>query len=221
MIRLQALTLSLVALVACTSTRNAQVSAPPLVTTPAIAVAEDAAAPVSSDAASDAASADAATDDAPTARAQPDPHLVRLRALAADDATLRAGIDPARGVTMIRYLEAPPSGEGREEHTSRRLCGATLARALPSVRRALNAAIEQSTANESFDCEGDVCTVAGMEYQPVHRLYFVTTGDTITLEAIAQVSEAAMASEWLLRATDFVTRNLTAARAHPCAQSGR
>lgn len=221
MIRLQAFTLSLLALlalVACSSTRAAQVSAPPVVTAPVIS-AVDAAIVV--DAATAASPDVAIADDASSEQDPPDPHLVRLRALAADDDALRAGIDAARGVTVIRYIEAPPSGRGREDLSNRHLCGATVTRALPSLRSALSAAIEQAGASESFSCDGDVCTVPGMEYQPAFHLYFVSSGDALTLEAIAQVSEATMGEQWMTRATAYVTRSLTAARAHPCAQTGR
>lgn len=219
MIRLQAFTLSLLALVACSSTRATQVSAPPVVTAPVISAVD--AAVVIADAAADAAPDVAVTDAAASEQDPPDPHLVRLRALAADDNALRAGIDATRGVTVIHYIEAPPSGQGREDLSNRHLCGAAVTRALPSLRSALNAAIEQAGANESFSCDGDVCSVPGMEYQPAFHLYFVSSGDTLTLEAIAQVSEATMGEQWMTRATAYVTRSLTAARAHPCAQTGR
>lgn len=213
MSRLSLLALVVAALFACSAPRQTAAPSPVVEPAPPIVVAYPDAAPVA-----DASIADAAPSDAP---APVDPHIARLRVIATDRAALAAAIDPARGVTVIHYVEAPPSGRGREEHTSQHLCGVGLARALPTVQRALAEAVAQAEGIDAIDCANHECVVPGMEYQPAWHLYFVDMNGSLQLEALAQVSEAALGEAWLTRARTYVTRGLAAARARPCTPQRR
>lgn len=200
---------SLVAAAACTTPR-AQVSPPP---PPPPVVAADVPAPPDA-----APLPDVAPDASAAPDASPDPRELRLRALANGSAPLADAIDPARGVTVVRHIEAPPSGQGRARITDQRLCGAALARALPAIRRDLAAAVEQADAGEGFFCDpAGTCVTPGMEYQPEWRVTFVDAQGTLRLEAIAQVSVAALDEAWVDRANAHVARALAASRARPCA----
>jgi hypothetical protein len=210
MSRLCSLAIVVVALLACSGPRAPATVAPTSVAPPPIVVSFPDDAPV--------VDAAAPTVDAP---APVNPHVARLRALAADPAALAAAIGPTRGLALVHYVEAPPSGRGRPDISSRHLCGAALTRALPSVQRTLGAVIEQLDNNSDTSCENHVCTVPGMEYQPAWHIHFVDVNGTLELEALAQVSEAAMSDDWLNRANAYVTRALSAARARPCSAHRR
>jgi hypothetical protein len=155
---------------------------------------------------------------APEPPEPPNPHIARLRALAAGTVALTDAIDPARGVTVVRHIEAPPSGRGRAQISDRRLCGVALTRALPSLRRDLAAAVEQMHEDDRPCNEDGVCVMPGMEYQPEWRIYFVDVQGSLKLEAIAQVSVAALSDEWVEAAGAHVSRALAASRARPCPQ---
>ena len=158
-----------------------------------------------------------APDVAPEA-APPDPRALRLRALANGSVALADAIDSARGVTIIRHIEAPPSGHGRARISDQRLCGAALTRALPAIRRDLASAVEQA-GEDPIDCGADgTCIIPGMEYQPAWQIYFVDVQGELRLDAVAELSLAAMGDEWVDAANAHVTRALTAARARPCPQ---
>lgn len=146
----------------------------------------------------------------------PDPRGVLLRALAAGTAPLAQAIDPTRGVTVVRHIEAPPAGGGRARITDRRLCGAALTRALPALRRDLVEAVQQA-GDEPISCDEEgACHVSGMEYQPAWRISFVDVQGTPRLEAIAQVSLAAMNDDWVDAVSAHIQRAVGAARGRPC-----
>lgn len=221
--RLCILILALAALSACGSTRASTTASQP-VTQPTSAPAADASAsapapdasvvePSRDASAADAFAADASEDDA---NEPPDPRLARLRAFADGSTPIAEATDPAHGLTVVRYLEAPPSGQGRETFTSQHHCGAALARELPALRRTLAAIVEQARDTESFDCRGGECVVRGMEYQPAWHVLFLDVQGQPRIEAVMQVSEALMSEAWLSRATAFTERSLAAARARPC-----
>jgi len=203
------------AALACGSQRApvAPASAPPApVVVADVPPPSDVAAPapdVAPDAAPDAAAPDAAA---------PDPRALRLRALADGSVPLAQAIDPARGVTIIRHVEAPPSGRGRARISDQRLCGAALTRALPAIRRDLAAAVEQA-GEDAIACGADgTCIVPGMEYQSAWQIYFVDVQGTLRLDAVAELSIAAMNGEWVDAVNGHVTRALAAARQRPCPQ---
>lgn len=144
------------------------------------------------------------------------PHETLLRAVAAGTTPVADVIDPARGLTRVTYIEAPPSGEGRETIATHRLCGAAIARSAADVRRDVSAALEQAAAMESFECANDMCLVTGMEYAPTWRIYFARgDGGPLRIESIVQMSEAAMNEAWIRRATTYVDRARAAQRS-PC-----
>jgi hypothetical protein len=208
-----------VALFACSATRAPQTAAQPVVV-PAAVVAADVA--VIADASpippthilTNDTSADAG---APAdATPPPDPRLARLRAFANGTIPMAEATDPAHGLAVVHYLEAPPSGEGSETISTQHHCGAALRRELPALRRVLAAIVEQSDGNDTFACDATECIVPGMEYQPAWHVLFLDVQGTPRIEAVMQLSEAAMGESWRTRMNEYVARSLTAARAHPC-----
>ena len=57
--------------------------------------------------------------------------LMRMLLITAGSVAIPDAIVATRGVTVLRFIEAPPSGRGSERISSRRLCGAALAQAAP------------------------------------------------------------------------------------------
>lgn len=160
----------------------------------------------------------ASPDDVPVAvDAPPSADAALLRGLADGSVDLAAHVDPAHGVVVVTYVEAPPSGEGRERHETRRLCGAAVGRDA-ALRARLRGAAERAGAEGGFLCDGDECLVPGMEYQPSYRLRLGRRADgaRVLLGAI-EMSEAAMGEQWLAPARAYVERAMTAARARACA----
>lgn len=218
--RLCPLVLLVAALFACSATRATPSAAQPVtqpvvVAAPDVTAVTDAAAPDAANATDDAPAADDAASDAPPAR---DPRLAWLRTLSNGGAPMTGATDPARGLTVVHYIEAPPSGQGGESISTQHHCGAALTRQLPALRQVLAAIVEQADANEAFDCNASECIVPGMEYQPAWHVLFVDVQGAPRIEAVMQLSEAAMNEAWLARVNAYVTRSLTAARAHPCPQ---
>lgn len=216
MSRLCPLALLVAALFACSATRATPSAAQP-VTQPVVAApaVTDASAPDAANAPDDAPAADSAPSDTPPAR---DPRLAWLRALANGAAPMTGATDPARGLTVVHYIEAPPSGQGGESISTQHHCGAALTRQLPALRTVLAAVVEQADANEAFDCNASECIVPGMEYQPAWHVLFTDVQGAPRVEAVMQLSEAALNDAWLARVNAYVTRSLSAARAHPCPQ---
>lgn len=212
-----------VALFACSSTRAPQSASQPVVAPAPIVAADvtvDDATPIppthilTNDTSADAgAPADAAP--------PPDPRLVRLRALANGTIPMTEATDPAHGLAVVHYLEAPPSGQGRETISTQHHCGAALRRELPALRRVLAAIVEQSDGNETFACDATECVVPGMEYQPAWHVHFLDVQGTPRIEAVMQLSEATMGEAWLTRMNAYAAQSLSAARAHPCPQPRR
>jgi hypothetical protein len=159
----------------------------------------------------------ASPDDVPVAVDAPSADAALLRSLADGSVDLAAHVDPAHGVVLVTYVEAPPSGEGRERHETRRLCGAAVGRDA-ALRARLRGAAERAGAEGGFLCDGDECLVPGMEYQPSYRLRLGRRADgaRVLLGAI-EMSEAAMGEQWLAPARAYVERAMTAARARACA----
>lgn len=196
--------------VACRTPRAPAAPAPQPPAPDVVAPAPDVAA------APDAAPAPDAPVDAAVADAPLDPLVLRIRALAGGTEALAAAVDPARGLVVARYLEAPPSGQGGERHTAQRLCGATLTRSAAAVRRDLAAAVAQAEGGDGFVCQDRVCVAPGMEYQPEWRVHFEDVQGTLRLTGVAQVSVAAIADAWVARANAYVDRAFADARRTPC-----
>ena len=89
------------------------------------------------------------------------------------------------------------------------------------MQRTLAGIIEQIDNSADVSCDEHACVVPGMEYQPAWHLHFVDANGTLELEALAQVSEATMGEAWLERASAYVTRGLSSARARPCSSQRR
>lgn len=135
--------------------------------------------------------------------------LALLRAIAAGEA-LDAHTDPSLGLLVIEHVEAGPGPNARASRHARRNCGARVAADVAAVEL-IRAALAQS---DSFppSCEGDTCTVPGMEFAPVYR--FVFEGSRLT--QILRLSEAAL-NEEALRARDaFVASRVDDQRARRC-----
>lgn len=162
----------------------------------------------------DVAPADAAVEPADAPRGV-SPREALLRELAAGRQTVAAHSDPAQGVLVVEYVEAGPGPGGRAVRRARRLCGAAIARDR-ELPRMLRDAITQA---ESFElaCEGDACTVSGMEYAPVWRVTFA--GDAVT--SVMRLSEAALGEDYLAARDAYVRRQVDAQRARPCAGGAR
>lgn len=159
-----------------------------------------------------ALAADVTTDTSPDAG--PPTALERLvRAVASGATPLPTAIDPARGVTVVRVLEATPDGRTPERISSRHLCGAALTHALPSLRADLVSAVRQAEQLESIACDASECLVPGMEYQPAWRIRAVAEdGGAPRITVIAQVSEATMGEAWLARVQAALTHASAAPR---------
>ncbi len=147
-----------------------------------------------------------------------DPLVAVIRALGAPNASLIDAIDPARGLSVINYIEAPPSGRGRQRISNDRHCGPALRRALPAVQRDIADFVQRMSDPADVECADGACTVHGMEYQPELTLRFATAGDggTPKLESIEQLSVAALPDAWVTRARAHVTSSLASGRARPC-----
>ncbi len=200
---------------ACSAPRPREVNSVPVVADVDARVEDVVALPAVSDVPPrpvDAATAEPAV----VERESPDPRGLLLRALAAGTVPLSQAIDPTRGVTVVRHIEAPPAGGGRARISDRRLCGTALTRALPALRRDLVEAVQQAGEDAiSCDAEG-VCHVSGMEYQPAWQISFVDVQGTPRLEAVAQVSLAAMNDDWVDAVNAHIHRALRTARGRPC-----
>lgn len=169
----------------------------------------------------DAATSDAGAVDAATVADAPrevTPQEAMLRAVVDGTTPITDLIDPARGVSRIAFVEAPPSGQGRENISARRLCGAAVGRAAGSLRDDLRAALAQAHDLEEIHCDARMCVVPGMEYAPVWRVYFApgADGGAPRIEAISQVSEATMGEAWMRRVEAHVDRALAAQHGAPC-----
>jgi len=138
------------------------------------------------------------------------PHETLLRELAAGRQSIAAHADPAQGVLVVEYVEAGPGPGARAVRRARRLCGAAIARDR-DLPRMLRDAIAQAEHFE-LGCEGDTCTVQGMEYAPVWRVTFA--GDAVT--SVMRLSEAAMSEDYLTTRDAYVRRQIDAQRARAC-----
>lgn len=137
------------------------------------------------------------------------PHLALLQAIAAGDA-LDAHTDPSLGLLVIEHLEAGPGPNTSATRRARRNCGARIAADLPAVEL-IRAALSQG---ESFPptCEGDTCTVPGMEFAPVYR--FVFEGSRLT--QILRLSGGAHSDEALRARDAYVSSRVEDQRARRC-----
>lgn len=192
--------------------------APAIEPAPRPVVAADVPAVVDAPAAVDVPAADApAAVDAPPAQSEAAAANERLlRGLADGTIPMATGVDPARGVVMVTYLEAGPNG-GRERHASQRLCGAAVARG-DVVRRRLQALVAQSREmDEPPACDDNGCVARGMEYQPALRARFALRADgTRVLVGAMEISETLLGDEWLERTAAYATAALERARTTPC-----
>lgn len=177
------------------------------------AVIEDAAIATSAEDASVRASADSG------AQTQNSRLEQRVRAMAANPALIAASVRAPRGLSLIRYTEAPPSGRGREVHSSEHLCGATVQRRERELRAILALAVRRADEGMGIECDATSCTVPGMEYEDTRRIRFnpSETSDPPQLESIELVTTAAMGEEWMERMEAFVRRSTEQHVAHPCA----
>lgn len=207
--------LSLAALLlACNSTRTPAAAPQPPPPPPPVDV--PAAPPVVAPGDSGVAtSADVVTDAPPERSAQER----FVRALADGSTAIADAVDPALGLTVVHYVEAPPQGHTHEDITNRHHCASALTQALAALQRDLHAAVVQADQLQGMDCTAAECVVGGMEYAPSwHILFAATDGGAPRIEALTLVSEAGMNGAWTTRATAYVTRSLTTAHAHPCAR---
>lgn len=207
---------TLAALAACRSSRPPAPPPPSSPTTPPVQVQVDVSAtppPEVTPPASDAsASVEAGTD---ASVMTPEERLVR--AFARGEIAVTDAVDPVRGVTVVHYLEAPPSGEGREDISSRRHCGTGLTQSADALRRELTAAVEQAEAMGGFQCSARDCLVTGMEYAPMWNVTFVQgDGGSLRIEAVVRASRSLMNQAWVARSEAYVNRSLAASRARPC-----
>ncbi|MDP3277807.1 MAG: hypothetical protein Q8Q09_21670 [Deltaproteobacteria bacterium] len=176
--------------------------------------------PSTSEIATDSASGDATSDELAGS-----PHRDRLVA------ALRAwsqGTQPVtavgpRGVTMIEYLEAGPSGHHPERHTQTRLCGSTLQRRMRALRAMATDALGRTDNGADITCDPQhVCHIPGMEYQPSLRFYFdVGDGSQSTLVAVANVSVAALGEPWLTQMEQYVTTAMSSSARGTCSATRR
>jgi hypothetical protein len=211
--------LALLALLAAGCRRPPPVSAPapsPLAEGPAPA-------PVPPAPADASLAPDAVPGPAPDAVSAPAPHplAVRIRALAAGSEDLAAAIDPARGLTVVRFLEAPASGRGGETIDHRRVCPAGLPRETATLRDHLASALAQAEGPSGMQCTDDSCVAPGMEYQPEWRVIFENLQGVRRLVGLAQVSAAALSDSWRSRADAHVARALADARRVACRPTQR
>ncbi len=87
------------------------------------------------------------------------------------------------------------------------------------VARAVRDAIAQADANEGWFCEGAVCSIAGMEYQPAWRVHFTGSNESLRLEAVTRFSEAALSPAARARHEGYIEAGLRAFRARLCRAS--
>lgn len=140
-----------------------------------------------------------------------------LRALAAGELPAGAAVvDPAWGVTRVMFLEAPPSGEGRERIETHRDCGANAAGGA-TVRAMISSALSQADHLETITCDASSCVVGGMEYAPTWYVRFrAGDGGTPVIESVVSVSEATMSEAWLARSRAYIDRALAEQRTRRC-----
>jgi hypothetical protein len=138
--------------------------------------------------------------------------------MAASDDAFLAGISPTRGLTVVHYLEAPPSGRGRQRRENERVCPATFGRRAAALRQMLTAALARADAGQDIVCDASSCVIPGMEYEEARHFTFVVDGDagSPTLESMEFVSEAAMPEPWLAAARAYRDRAIAAHRRAPC-----
>lgn len=161
---------------------------------------------------------DAASDAGASEDAGQSPLEQRVRAMAGDPALIRASVRAPRGLSLIRYIEAPPSGRGGERHSAEHLCGANMQRRERELRAIFATAVRRADEGQGFDCDGTVCVVPGMEYEESRRFHFAASapGEAPQLESIELVTTALMGEEWLTRMETYVRAARTQHAAHPC-----
>lgn len=143
--------------------------------------------------------------------------VARIHALAEGIEPLARAVDESRGLVIVRYLEAPPSGRGGTRRSAQRLCGTTLVRSAERVRQDLTAALEQAAHNDGFVCSSShVCVVRGMEHQPDWRVFFEEQGGVLVWTGLAQVSVAAMHPSWVAEVEAYIANAFADARRRPC-----
>lgn len=140
-----------------------------------------------------------------------------MRAFARGEVAVTDAVDLTRGLTVVHYLEAPPSGEGREDISNRRHCGAGLVQSADALRREFTAAVEQAEAMGGFQCSARECLVTGMEYAPMWSVTFVQgDGGSLRIESVVRASRALMNDAWVARSQAYIQRSLATSRARPC-----
>ena len=118
---------------------------------------------------------------------------------------------------VVRYLEAPPSGQGRETRTNERVCPAQLARRAGELRALLVRALARAADAHEIVCDGNECRIPGMEYEESRVFTFdVGDGGAMTLSAMRFVSEAAMPQRWLDAANAYHRSNFERLQRTPC-----
>jgi hypothetical protein len=152
---------------------------------------------------------------APDSALADEPHRALLRRLVAGTLRWSDAVDPQRGVLFIESLEPSPSGRStRSTARSLRVCAVNPMN--PDITRALRDALAQADANDVWSCEGAVCAIAGMEFQPAWRILFTGSSEAPRLEALARFSEAALSPAARARHEGYVEAGLRAFRAQPC-----
>jgi hypothetical protein len=143
----------------------------------------------------------------------------RVRAMAANPALIAASVRAPRGLSLIRYTEAPPSGRGREVHSSEHLCGAAVGRRERELHAIFALAVRRADEGQGIECDATSCTVSGMEHEDTRIFRFnpSETSDPPQLEAIELVTTAAMGEEWMTRMETFARNAFAQHAAHPCA----
>lgn len=142
----------------------------------------------------------------------------QLRAMVASDDAFVAAILPTRGLSVIEYLEAPPSGRGRPTRRAEQLCGAALRQRARGLRDQITQALTRAADGQDILCEAEECTVPGMEYEATKRFRFILADDGAAprLESIEFVSEATMGDAWLNAARTHTNTALATHRRTTC-----
>lgn len=150
-----------------------------------------------------------------TAPTRDDDELRIVYAVLASPAALAQFVNPARGLVFVRYVEAPPTDDGREEIGATHLCGRQLGVTPRDLRSWLSAAARQAGPPDSYQmvCTNDDCVVPGMEYAPSIEFRFTprSTGTPPNLTLVYVHSEAMLGEDWMTRSEDYLQKQLAAA----------
>jgi hypothetical protein len=193
----------------------------PDATTVTLPIERDAPSAVSEDAATSVRVQDAVERERTDGGAQtPNGSLEQLiRAMAANPALITASVRSPRGLSLLRFTAPPPSGRGRQVHSSQHLCGDEVRRRERELHAIVAMAVRRADEGQGIECDATSCTVSGMEFEETRRFRFrrSAVSEQPQLESIELVTTAAMGPEWIERMEAFVRRSIEQHIAHPCA----